>query len=408
MHNGGIGASSARRHGRLERGSNGAGWLSNILLCSWFTLTIAKLINFAMRCHIKMDQFACISTAFAGIGTAYAIRNYFKTLKDYLDPTLIRTKRRIQNRYFEYDMDQNGDILLWRDLLKTKFNNPTGKILEEPAQLLRVGDMVELNNANITRWVPLFPGKKYSNEGEIISKEHATEFPDDHEYGLEEELISRNNAQVLSGSATTRILPFNKEVLLCASGELCETGIPMILTERMYSDKLQSMISKDGGVKGKIIGTLVELPGEWKDRLDKTSINKLDKNIYGLPRLSLIVDQIRQLGTPSLVFADAWTQFINSDRGYSSMINSIFKPTLLDDIDNSINMLANYERFLESSLIGGNWDIDIEFDETRNWFAPGNYKIFDLGEIDIFRIYYEHPRGRMSDSRKPREYLKTL
>ncbi len=312
-----------------------------------------------------------------------------------MEPTLIRTKRRIQNRYFEYDMDQDGDILLWRDLLKKKFSNPTSKILVEPDRPLRVGDMVELNNANITRWVPLFPGKKYSNEGEIISKKHETEFPNYHEYGLEEELISRNNAQVLSGCATTRILPFNKEVLLCASGELCETGIPMILTERMYSDTLQSMISKDGGAKGKIIGTLVELPGEWKDRLDRNSTNKLDKNIYGLPRLSLIVNQISQLGTPSLVFADAWTQFINSDLGYSSMINSLFKPTLLDDIDNSINMLVNYEKFLESSLIGGDWDIDVEFDETRNWFAPGNYKIFNLSEVDLFRIYYMNPWGRM-------------
>jgi len=177
-------------------------------------------------------------------------------------------------------------------------------LLEEPTRSLRVGDMVELNNANITRWVPFFPGKKYSKEGKIISNNHSTKFPEDHEYDLEGELISRNNAQVLSGSATIRLLPYNKEILLCASGKLCETGIPIILTERMYSDKLQSIISKEGGVNGKVIGTSVELSGEWKDRLDN-STNKLNKNIYGLPRLALMVDQIKDIGTSNLVFANA-------------------------------------------------------------------------------------------------------
>ena len=167
----------------------------------------------------------------------------------------------------------------------------------------------------------------------------------------------------------------------------------------MYSDRLQSIISKEGGVKGNVIGTLVELSGEWKDRLDINLIDKINKNIYGLPRLALMVDRINQAGTSSLVFADAWTQFISSEYSYSSMMNSLFRPTLLDDIQNSIDMLANYKQFLESSLIGGNWDIDIEFDETRNWFVPGNYRIFDLSEIDIFGLYYMNPWGRTIERR---------
>jgi len=46
-----------------------------------------------------------------------------------------------------------------------------------------------------------------------------------------------------------------------------------------------------------------------------------------------------------------------------------------------------HEQFLEGNLIGGDWDLDIEFDETRNWFVPGNYEIFDLDSIDIFGLY---------------------
>ena len=119
-----------------------------------------------------MDIIAGFGTGFACLGTAFALRSYFKTLKDYLDPTIIKTKRRIQNRYFEYDMNQDGDLLLWKDLLKNEFHNPTKKLLEESFRPIRIGDMVELDNANITRWVPFFPGKKYSKEGEMIIDKH--------------------------------------------------------------------------------------------------------------------------------------------------------------------------------------------------------------------------------------------
>lgn len=346
-----------------------------------------------------MDLLTGISTAFAGIGTAYALRTYIKTLKDYLDPTLICIKRRIQDRYYEYNMELDGDILLWKDVLKKDFYNPTKRRLDDPYQPLRLGDMVELNNANLTRWIPLFPGKKYSIEGKIISDKHEKEFPEYHEFGLEEELISRNNSQVLSGSATVQLLPFNKEILLCASGDLCETGMPLILTERLYRDKLQKIMTKEGGANGKIIGTLVELNGEWKDRLDKNFPSNLGNNIYGIPRLAVMVDQIKEVSTSNVVFADAWTQFINLKYGYSSMVNSYFNPTLYDDIENSINMLMNYQQFLESDLIGGHWGLDIEFDETRNWFVPGKFKTFNLNKIDIFGLYYLNPSGRISVNR---------
>ena len=57
-------------------------------------------------------------------------------------------------------------------------------------------------------------------------------------------------------------------------------------------------------------------------------------------------------------------------------------------------MLANYKQFLESGLVGGKWDIDIEFDETKNWFVPGKYRIFDSNKLDLFGLYYTHPWGR--------------
>lgn len=101
---------------------------------------------------------------FTGIKTAFAIRLYLKTLKDYFDPIIRKTRKRIKNEYFEYDMESDGDLLFWRDILNKEFNNPTDKKIEKSSKSIRIGDMVELNNSNICRWIPFFPGKIYSIE----------------------------------------------------------------------------------------------------------------------------------------------------------------------------------------------------------------------------------------------------
>jgi abortive infection bacteriophage resistance protein len=64
---------------------------------------------------------------FEQLGTAFAIRSYFKTLKDYFDPIIQKTKKRIQKEYFIYDMESEGDLSFWRDVLKNDFYNPTTK-----------------------------------------------------------------------------------------------------------------------------------------------------------------------------------------------------------------------------------------------------------------------------------------
>jgi hypothetical protein len=100
-----------------------------------------------------------------------------------------------------------------------------------------MGDLIELTNSNLSRWVPFFPGKKFSKEGKIIFDKHYKIFPENHDYGLEEELISRNDSFVFSGSATVRLLPFNNQYLLSSSGTLAETGIPILISEKMYGKK---------------------------------------------------------------------------------------------------------------------------------------------------------------------------
>lgn len=329
----------------------------------------------------------------AGIGTAFAIRSYLQTLKDYFSPVIQKTRKRLKGEFFEYDMTDNGDLRFWRDLLKDEFHDPFDKKIEAASKFLRVGDIVELNNSNISRWVPVFPGKKYSVEGEKILDNFHNEFPVNHDFGLEEELVVRNDSTVLSGSANIRLLPINNEYLLCASGLLCETGIPILVTEKMYNEKLQDPISKNGCASAKIECTLSELPGDWKDRIEKMSSDS--SNIYGLPRIVLKANAIKEIGTPANSIAEAWTQFIDVKYGHTSMMSSIFSPGDPDDMQKAVNMIANYKKFLESGLIGGEWDIDIEFDETRNWFKSGNYRTFDTTSDDLFGVYYTNPWGRV-------------
>jgi hypothetical protein len=345
-----------------------------------------------------------------GIQTAFGIKSYLTTLKDYLDPSITKVRKRIRGDYYAYDITDSGTVLFWRDALGSEFLNPTDKEIEKPQKLIQPGDIVELKDSNISRWIPLFPGKRYSKEGNIVNQKHKDIFPKEHEFGLEEELVSRNDSFVLSGNATVRLLPFNNQYLLCSSSFECDTGIPVLVSEKLYEKKLQRMISREGSASAKIIGTLSELPGEWKDRIEQSTLKNIDTSIYGLPRLVIKVDEIKKVGTASPVVAKAWTQFLNTNSSLTAMISSLFLLQDSEDIQKAVNMVANYNQFLESPLIGGKWTVDVEFDEVINWFGSKRFRKYESkGYIphgpngnkrtpamgaDFFALYYSNPLGR--------------
>lgn len=77
------------------------------------------------------------------------------------------------------------------------------------------------------------------------------------------------------------------------------------------------------------------------------------------------------------------------------MMSSFFSPQDPEDIQKAVNMVANYKQFLESGSIGGKWDIDIEFDETKNWFGSEKYRTYNANESEMFELYYSNPWGRV-------------
>ena len=335
------------------------------------------------------------------IGTVMSIPAYLKTLKEYLGPTIRKMRKRVDGNYYEYDLELDNGLLFWRDVLNTDFYNFSKLSLKTAKRCPKVGDIIEFHNANVSRWVPLFPGKMCSVDGKQPFDEHEQYFPKDHDYGIEEELFSRNNSWVMSGSATVRLLPFGGQYLISCAGKFCDVGIPIVISKSMYEEKLQSLISREGCVNAKVSGVLSELPGEWKTRVDKNILNKIDASVYGLPRIVLKVEDIRDVGTPPKdVHATAWTQFVRGMGTYGSLMRSLFLLTKPDDLQKAVDMVANYKQFLDSGLIGGNWTPNIEFDETKDWFSGKRYTTFAGNGVDFFRLYYMSPFGRFQKPKR--------
>jgi hypothetical protein len=59
-------------------------------------------------------------------------------------------------------------------------------------------------------------------------------------------------------------------------------------------------------------------------------------------------------------------------------------------------MLVNYKLFLESPLIGGDWQNMIEFDEQQMRLASAERRspYSELDHIQLFALYYTSPWGR--------------
>ncbi|MHA2010371.1 MAG: hypothetical protein ACXADW_19945 [Candidatus Hodarchaeales archaeon] len=144
---------------------------------------------------------------------------------------------------------------------------------------------------------------------------------------------------------------------------------------------------------------MTELPWEWKDRIDKSLIGKINEKIYGLPRFVVKINEIKKMGTAGKLYGQAWTQYNNLNHKFTTKMNSFFSVDDPEDIQKAVNMVANYKQFLESPLIGGSWNIDVEFDETKDWFSSKKYRVFPVKKpdygADLFGLYYANPWGRI-------------
>jgi hypothetical protein len=321
------------------------------------------------------------------------IRNYFSW-------DILKRKKKRNQQYHEYDFsDDNGCAHLWSNVLQEDFylSKDMWKIKKtfetKPA---RPGDIICINNATISRWVPLLPGQCFSLGVKALDTERKKLIKYVNAGGeLEAYWYFETEAKVKSGIASIRVLPRMGCHLLCCSGPLTFSGIPVIVSSSMFSKKLEDGLNISGAVKANIEASLVEIPGEWSAQLRSMVPPELLKR-YIAPQYALLIQRITQIKDPSQTAAAAWTGFLCIDARIPSETfkSSIF---VVNDQDKAIQeasqRVISYVDFLRSGLIGGSWKTIFNFDEVKKRIPEATFSpmlepdLMDKAVKDFFKNF---------------------
>lgn len=315
-----------------------------------------------------------------GIGIILGIKDLLNNFYNYFKPGLFHVKRRLEGRTHSFDMENWELIDYWNNILGTKFYNifpeKRSNILQNQ---ISIGDYVVLENADIIQWTPAFPGKFFSTEGIKVIEEFKKEFPENHEYGLEEELLERYNSIVLQGAANLRFLSMNNTYLISATNKIADFGIPLLVSEKLYTEKLEYEFGRESTLTGRVEGVICEIPGEWKNRIIQAAPNDYFMKVYNLPHYVLRVEKIKSIGSGKSVFGNVWT--IYKEAKHSEFIllkNAIIEINKENEsIENAVKKLLEYAALLRSPLVGGDFQPILNFDERRNWFGGKTIKESD-------------------------------
>lgn len=301
-------------------------------------------------------------------------------IKNYFNWDIIKKNKKRSQRYHEYNFSaDDGCAHLWSNILQNNFylSKDIWNIKKIPElKQVNPGDVICISNATISRWTPLLPGQCFSlgvKTLDLERKEFLKYIKDGGE--LEAYWYFETEAQVKSGFASIRVLPRMGYYLLCCSGPLTFAGIPVLLSSSMLSKKLEDGLNSLGALKVDVEATLVEMPGEWSDRLRSIVPAELLKR-YLVPRYVLQAHRITQVKDPPKVGAAAWTGFLSVE---TKMPSETFKSSIfiVNDQDEAIQeackRVTSYADFLRSGLIGGYWKTIFNFDEVKSWIPEATF-----------------------------------
>lgn len=321
------------------------------------------------------------------VGTALQFIKILKSIKTYFNPKILKMKYKFKGKFHEFDFgNDNNVICFWKSILGRNFYlSPTydGKvdkdiISEKVEKPIKVGDFVEIKNSSISRWAPLLPGQSFSNKIKWIDSEYqqTVNYIEKEDGEMEWFWFRRPNWLVLSGRASFRVLPYNKQYLLSASCFDSSIGLPILIPERMFESKLLDVFNDSHAATANILGTVKEIPGEWNAYLKEKIPTKLHQE-YSLPKYIIQVNEIKNIGNPRKVFGFAWTGF--KEKGGSgeyseTLVSSIFDITSGDEgLERATKSVLSHREFLESGFVGGNWYPVFNFDEVKNWISGSKY-----------------------------------
>jgi len=321
-------------------------------------------------------------------------------IKNYFSWDILKIKKKRNQQYHEYDFSSsNGCAKLWSDVIQKDFylSKHIWKIVCVPElKPAKPGDIICINNATISRWIPLLPGQCFSIGVKALDLERGKLIKYVYEEDGELEALEyfETEAKVKSGTASIRVLPRMGYYLLCCSGPVTFSGVPIIVSASMFSKNIEDGLNTLGAIRANVEATLIEIPGEWSDQLRSMVPSNLLKR-YLSPQYALQAHKITQIKEPSDTIAAAWTGFLSVE---TKMPSETFKSSmfLLNDQDKAIKeacqRVISYADFLRSGLIGGYWKTVFNFDEVKNWIPEATFSpMQESGFVDkAVRDYYKN------------------
>ncbi len=276
----------------------------------------------------------------AGVAGYFGLKQYGKTI-------IHRVTGKPTNQY-------SSDRDFWRDVLGSRYYDPQHSMTSKVK--LKGGELIRLTDFQLIEWFPRCPGlywTKKATESRVASRN------DIQLLNNETVLSPKGKGQmILGGRGTTRLpamkLEDNRFKILCATkSPLAEQGIPVILTENVYS-KVVDQINESGSVMTDLEGFLFNNPIDWSstvisslgnETLSQGLRNYLSTTLH-VPKYCIVVGSRLMISkkeskTESNIRATAWTLFQQWSDDYSYTF-STFSPKDEDTIVLSSDFIKDY------------------------------------------------------------------
>ncbi|UCE73709.1 MAG: hypothetical protein JSV56_11885 [Methanomassiliicoccales archaeon] len=288
-------------------------------------------------------------------------------LKDYFLVASKKISKRLEGRYFEYDLSNDSGMGKFHsELLGEAYSGwepgmyRYGKSIPKIPKL-RPGSIIKFRNMGLSRWVPLFPGFMSTELGfeaclifdEIIQ---SVSPPSEAE-------IQKFSHLFALGTSNVRLGNDGSNYLLGGSNYEVANGIPILVSVDLFNDLLSEHICDHGYVGVDLEGTLIELPRGWNAILNSylppitDSIRK-----SGIPpsRLAVQVNSVRHVRTHANMYGMAWT--ISESKAKQTYNAIEFGIDAIDeDLSEVIEEISDgIKKRKEIALTN--------FDEIKNWF----------------------------------------
>lgn len=264
----------------------------------------------------------------------------------------------------------NSENEFWKDAIGPYFYNPA------PTNLFD-GQLVKLDNFEITEWFPRCPGLIWTKDGNKY-RNQATKFLD---RGLTDQYIVYSprgkTFMVLGGRGTTRLEShlgdYDYKVLCATSSGRCDAGIPLVVSRDVY-EEIRNELQHEGSVCADLKGFYSQLPLHYDQLVLESPGSELPMRLRSwlanslyIPRYCLKVESrllIRKKESVSNIQATAWTlfRFEDPELPYSFVFWS-FDPRNEDSI---LSATRKIQIYIENYGAG---EILTDFDERVQRFV---------------------------------------